>query len=263
VSLSDAVEFCVPHGKAQFSLWRSTVEQDYRHLSADKLIETAERLSVRVSGKFPSAGLAEVAHVVTAITREAAEKAEKIQQPNWWLRGALIGLALLVAAGAVGVAMELDGKGPLLTRVLEFMKMTQGAAVYLGAAAVFCWTLETRFKRGKAVRAIHELRALAHIIDMHQLSKDPERKPEPGQTVMNLEEMGQYLHYCTELLAIITKLGQLYVQDFPDGTTLAAVDQLENLGTGLSQKIWQKIMILERIKSDEEDEEPPQRQTQA
>jgi hypothetical protein len=89
---------------------------------------------------------------------------------------------------------------------------------------------------------------------MHQLTKDPERKPEPGATVLTLEEMWQYLHYCTELLAVITKLGQLYVQDFPDGTTLAAVDQLENLGTGLSQKIWQKIMILERLKAEEEDE---------
>jgi hypothetical protein len=72
--------------------------------------------------------------------------------------------------------------------------------------------------------------------------------------------MWQYLNYCTELLAIITKLGQLYVEDFPDGTTLAAVDQLENLGTGLSQKIWQKIMILERLRSEEEED---QKQTQA
>ena len=52
------------------------------------------------------------------------------------------------------------------------------------------------------------------------------------------------------------------MQDFPDGTTLAAVDQLENLGTGLSQKIWQKIMILERIKSDEDEEKQKLRPTQ-
>ena len=123
------------------------------------------------------------------------------------------------------------------------------------------WTLETRFKRRKAVRAIHELRALAHIIDMHQLSKDPDQKPGEGRPVLRLEEMWVYLQFCSELLAVITKLGQLYVQDFPDGTTLAAVDQLENLGTGLSQKIWQKIMILERIQSDEEDETRPRKES--
>jgi hypothetical protein len=223
------------------------MDQEYRHLRADKLIDTADRLADRVMERFPDAGLAYVARTVAAITREAADKAEKIHQPNWWLRIGLIVLVLLTLAGAVIVAMTVSGKEPLWMRVADFLIKAQGAVVFLSALAVFFWTLETRFKRRKAIRAIHELRALAHIIDMHQLTKDPERQGQEGKPVLGREEMRQYLHYCTELLAIITKLGQLYVQDFPDGTTLAAVDQLENLGTSLSQKIWQKIMILERL----------------
>jgi hypothetical protein len=35
-------------------------------------------------------------------------------------------------------------------------------------------TIETRVKRRRALRAIHELRSIAHVIDMHQLTKDPE-----------------------------------------------------------------------------------------
>ena len=35
------------------------------------------------------------------------------------------------------------------------------------------------------------------------------------------------------------------MQDFPDGPTVAAVDQVENLCSGLSQKIWQKLMVLD------------------
>jgi hypothetical protein len=111
-------------------------------------------------------------------------------------------------------------------------------------------TLETRWKRWRAVKAVHELRALAHIIDMHQLGKDPETATRGGDGVGTIDGMRQYLHQCTLLLAILSKIGQLYVQDFPDGTTLAAVDQFENLATGLSQKIWQKLMILEQL--DEE-----------
>jgi hypothetical protein len=231
------------------------MDPDFRHLRPEKLIETAEHLAVKVSTRFPSAGLGQVACVVTAITQEAAATAEKIRQPNWWLRAGLIALAAMVTGGAIALAIELRHTENPLTRMTEFVKLTSGALAYLIALGIFLWTLETRFKRKKAVRAIHELRGLAHIIDMHQLTKDPESKPEPGATVLTLEDMWQYLHYCTELLAIITKLGQLYVQDFPDGTTLATVDQLENLGTGLSQKIWQKIMILERLKSEEEDED--------
>ena len=74
----------------------------------------------------------------------------------------------------------------------------------------------------------------------------------PSGRPMTAEQIGQYLHYCTELLALVSKVGQLYVQDFPDATALAAVDQFEGLATGLSQKIWQKIMILDQIRSASE-----------
>src|SRR5262249_24598499 len=130
-------------------------------------------------------------------------------------------------------------------------------AAYLAAIAIFLVTLEVRFKRRKALRAVHELRAVAHLIEMHQLNKDPERagtlegaRMESGRP-MTIEEIGRYLHYCTELLAIVSKIGQLYVQDFPDATAQAAVDQFENLATGLSSKIWQKIMILDRFQATE------------
>ena len=34
-----------------------------------------------------------------------------------------------------------------------------------------------------------------------------------------------------------------------DAPALAAVDQFENLATGLSSKIWQKLMILDRMRA--------------
>jgi hypothetical protein len=224
------------------------MDNEYRHLRADRLIETADRVRGRIAERFPKAGLGKVAAAVVEVTREAVATAERINRPNWWLRGGLIGLAVLVVAGAVIVALSLRDQSTLTTRIMEPLRL---APLYLGAIVVFFWTLEARFKRAKAVKAIHELRALAHLIDMHQLSKDPERRGEGDSPGYTPEELQHYLRYCTELLGIITKLGQLYVEDFPDGTTLAAVDQLENLGTGLSQKIWQKLMILERIRADE------------
>jgi hypothetical protein len=227
---------------------------DYRHLRVDRLIETAEGLASRVIGRFPEAGLGKVAAAVADVTRAAVETAEWIRRPNWWLRIGLSSLALVVILAAAAVALEMPREGSFLTWLLDFMRRTQGAAVYLGAVVVFFWTLETRFKRAKAMRAIHELRALAHIIDMHQLSKDPDCGPHEGDTTYTKQAMMHYLHYCTELLALISKIGQLYVEDFPDGTTLAAVDQFENLATGLSRKIWQKIMILERVISEEEEQ---------
>jgi hypothetical protein len=144
-----------------------------------------------------------------------------------------------------------------IREVIEFADASKGLGVYLVAAVVFLITLEIRFKRRKALRAIHELRSMAHLVDMHQLSKAPERigtedgpKMDSG-ALMTTEEVRAYLNYCTELLAILSKIGQLYVQEFPDAPAGAAADQFENLATGLTGKIWQKIMILDRIASDD------------
>jgi hypothetical protein len=44
----------------------------------------------------------------------------------------------------------------------------------------------------------------------------------------------------------------VYVQNFDDSVTLAAVNEIENLTAGLSRKIWQKIMILDRVVQEDD-----------
>ena len=117
----------------------------------------------------------------------------------------------------------------------------------LGIAVFFFFSLETRLKRQRALQAIHVLRSMAHIIDMHQLTKDPERLTGTTPPVefaprrpQNPAELIRYLDYCSDLLALISKLAALYVQNFDDPVTISAVNEVENLTNGLSRKIWQK-----------------------
>jgi hypothetical protein len=227
-----------------------------RSLQAEKLLDTGERLRQRIAERFPGSGLSGVAAELVQLTRESVGRAEKIRRPNLWLRAGLVLLGLVAVAGIGEHLWASPDPQSALTQLLEFLDATKGAAAYLAVLAVFLVTLEVRFKRRKALRAVHELRAMAHLIDMHQLNKDPERagsregpRMESGRA-MTAEEVGRYLHYCTALLALVSKIGQLYVQDFPDATAQGAVDQFENLATGLSSKIWQKIMILDRIQAE-------------
>jgi len=144
--------------------------------------------------------------------------------------------------------------------VTEFSNFIQvleagiSAMVFIGAAIVFLFGWETRIKRRRALSAIHELRSLAHIVDMHQLTKDPERTVQPGpdtasspRRALTPFQLYRYLDYCTEALALISKIAALYVQGFEDPVVLDAVDDLEDLVSGLSAKIWQKITMLDRV----------------
>jgi hypothetical protein len=61
-------------------------------------------------------------------------------------------------------------------------------------------------------------------------------------------QLNRYLDYCSDALALISKIAALYVQNFQDPVLLDAVDDVEDLTAGFSRKIWQKITILENLR---------------
>lgn len=227
----------------------------YRTLKSTKIVETCTRLQRRIEERFPDAGLAKVAAELNSVAVEALQRCEQIRRPNIPLRvGAWA--TLIVGLGALAWAftfVTITKDALTFTNFVTEVEATFGALFFIGAIALFLTSLETRVKRRRALNAIRELRALAHIVDMHQLTKDPERILNTGPStqssptrVMTPFELSRYFDYCSELLSLISKLGALYVQEFPDSGALAAIDELETLTTGLSRKIWQKIMILDR-----------------
>lgn len=232
----------------------------YRVLRPEKIIETQQRLQQRIVKRFPASGLSEVASDLQKVAEDAAYRAKQICRPNIPLR---CGVAILLLGGvvlAVIIARSIKVRADLdeALNLVQFVEASLGAIVFIGVGALFLITLEMRWKRRRALAALHELRAIAHVVDMHQLAKDPDGllhrgqvvSEAPTQTTKTLHELNRYLNYCNELLAIISKVAALYVQDFPDADTVAAVDNIESLCLGLSQKIWQKIMVLEEILDD-------------
>ena len=52
------------------------------------------------------------------------------------------------------------------------------------------------------------------------------------------------LDYCSEMLSLTSKVASLYMQNMRYPVIIEAVNEIEDLTTSLSRKIWQKIMIL-------------------
>jgi hypothetical protein len=228
----------------------------YRGLEAGKLVATVEILERRIGQRFPGSSLRNVANELLQISQEAVLRAEAIRRPNVALRILAAVLVASILALLVLFGMQVRPNKELfeLEHFVQSLDSSLASIVFIGAAVVFLFTFELRLKRSRLLRAVHELRALAHIVDMHQLTKDPERvtgriiptEASPKRT-MTPFELGRYLDYCSELLSLISKIGALYVQDFPDSVALEAVDQLSNLTNSLARNIWQKIMILESM----------------
>jgi hypothetical protein len=114
--------------------------------------------------------------------------------------------------------------------------------ILFGGATWFLVGLDDRLKRQRALDQLHTLRSIAHVVDMHQLTKDPHTQTDPS--AMSGENLTRYLDFCAEMLALIAKLAALYAERMRDSVVIEAVTEIENLTTGLSRKIWQKITLV-------------------
>jgi len=225
----------------------------YRALDSEQIERTIERLRRRAEQRFAGSGLAAVVRELEGIAERASQTAAWIDRPLVWLRVA-IGLLVLLILAALGLSfrsLQVSVGVPTLPELVQGIESGINDVVYVVVAIFFLITIETRVKRRRALSAIHELRAIAHVIDMHQLTKDPELVLARGRATgvlaprsMTLFELSRYLDYCSEALSLTGKVGALYVQRFDDSVALQAVNEVEELTTGLSRKIWQKLTVL-------------------
>jgi hypothetical protein len=225
----------------------------YRDLDAHAVAGTIERLCRRVEHRFPESGLAHVCRELDKIGENTKQRAQWIDRPIVSLRIAAASLVLVILCG-LGVTIHSLRNPREAWNLPQFIQVLESGindVVLIGAGAFFLLTVETRVKRRRALAALHELRSIAHVIDMHQLTKDPEwllgRGKESGllpARTMTRFELSRYLDYCSEALSLTAKIAALYAPYFDDQVSLRAVQEIEDLTNGLSRKIWQKLMIL-------------------
>jgi hypothetical protein len=222
----------------------------YQSLDPVRILETLERLRDRIDARFPNYGIGRVCRELIDTARATADKAARLAAPNWPLRIA-VGLIIVAGVWAQFEAAELLHLEEVETNIglLQSLEAAVNLLILFGGAAWFLLTLEERMKRQRALDALHQLRSMAHVIDMHQLTKDPtallqERAP-PRQ--MTKFELTRYLDYCAEMLSLIGKLAALYADRMRDPVVIEAVTEIENLTTGLARKIWQKITLIGEI----------------
>jgi hypothetical protein len=227
----------------------------YETLDALEILRTAERLEQRIRERFPDASLSKLAARLAEITRESITQVQRLRRPNVPLR---IGVSVLLVAGFVtlGLAvrnLHVNFGVTAFSELMQGAEATLGILFFLGTGVFFFVKIEDRLKRERTLRMVHKLRTVAHIVDMHQLTKDPDAvltgapptASSPKRTLTEVE-LRRYLDYSCELLALVGKVAALYAEGLADPVVLDAVDDLEDLTAGLIGKIWQKLMMMGR-----------------
>ncbi len=228
----------------------------YRELDSSKIVATIASLQERITADFPDSGLGRVCAELQSIASANTERARKLAHPNWRLRlgvAALLGFGLVLLAFVGREIAEAQPTSDLFGR-LQGLEALFNITVLVGGGTLFLVTLESRAKRTRALADLHELRSIVHVIDMHQLTKDPPlvlrgdsaRATAGSASIRQLgpSELMRYLDYCSEMLSLTAKVAALYAQSTSDPVVVDAVNDLERLTTNLRQGIWQKITLI-------------------
>ena len=230
----------------------------YLSLNPEAISNTINGLHLRIAQRFSNRGITNVSQSLSVLAESGRERAELISRPIYFLRVfcfvAIV--CLLLPFALLSSSLKIPESGLMITDFIQSLEAGINDVVLIGAGIYFLFSLERRIKRTRALKALDELRSLAHIIDMHQLSKDPERylrnasasASEQGDEALSLDDLIYYLDYCSEMLSLVGKIAALYAAKIEDEIVLQAVNEIESLTTSMARKIWQKIMILNSVK---------------
>ena len=258
----------------------------YQRLDSAAVRGSAATLQRRIYARFPRRSLWEVGGELIALVDEVVEgggiSRRRIRSARLLSRlGVLVVLLVFgtaIALAAASIWSNPESLGPV--DWLPLLETVVNDLVFAGIAIFFLLAVPQRMERARVLRVLHRLRSLAHVIDMHQLVKVPERlptaRPEAGGTTspahprgpgtgpardgeaasatnderggelrMTRSEMTQYLDYCTEMLSLVGKTAALFAEDTTDGDVLDAVEGIETLTSDMARKVWQKIAIIQ------------------
>ena len=229
----------------------------YDRLEADAVLETATRLQQRINARFPDRNLSKVAGQLVTVSTDLEQVSARTLAIRILRVASLVLISILVVIAAVSlvaVVVELIENPADAINLMSTISNVISNLVYAGLAVIFLWVLPAHLERRRLLGELHRLRSLAHVIDMHQLTKDPERFAEAyhptSQSVhvgLSPIDMATYLDYCSELLSLVAKTAAVYAERSTDPAVLATISDIENLTSGMARKIWQKLSLLPGI----------------
>jgi hypothetical protein len=234
---------------------RTSAAASYRRLDPAALAATHERLCERITARFPQRRLglvaAELGPVISSVVAADWRRRERVVRT-----ACRIGIVAVVAAAALAIGLSIrDALQVGVDRpTFEWLPILESGindVAFAGIAVFFLLTIPDRLRRRALLKVLHRLRSLAHVIDMHQLTKDPERllsSPPPtaksAPSDLDAVGLGRYLDYCSESLSLVSKTAALCAEESTDAVVLDTVSEIESLTLGMSRKIWQKISLL-------------------
>ncbi len=181
------------------------MNSDTQVLIAAEIQKTIQRLCLRINDRFSDSDLVAVCKGLYEIAMETRRTVQWMSKPGYPLRLAVCAVIALAALAALHSMAALDVRtdGINVADLVQMVGAALDGLVLIGAGIVFLVTLENCTKRRRVIRAVNTLCCAAHLIDMHQLTEDPDSitrtaipTPHSPEPALSKYQLGRYLDYC-------------------------------------------------------------------
>jgi len=224
------------------------------NLDSQKIFNTIGLLQKRIEERFSGSSLSMVCRDLARVANKSNATISHIHENKPGYRmGVFVFVAAVLGCSIFGLSgLRTSSQEMTVVLMLHLLDAVFNIVILVGGAIIFLVSIENRTKRRRVIKAINTLRCLGHVIDSHQLTKDPSyldqaviQTTHSPKRNMTSFELGRYLNYCSEMLSLVSKIGFLYVQNYNDHNATESARNLEEMTNELSSKIWQKIMIIQ------------------
>lgn len=225
-------------------------------LTHEYVRETATRLVDRVQSRFGDDDLTQIARQVSKVAVASEKRIGRALRVGFIIRlltwplvvGVSVGIAWWIRS--MNLTIKVDDAGDLAQSLDSAFQLM----LVLGAGAWFLLSIGTKVQRRSLLKALQELNALAQVIDLVQLDKDPDRlhfsteqrtakSPTLGKANTAFL-LSRYLDYCSELLSVLGKVACLYRDRISDEVVLSRLGDFDRLSNQLRANIGSKMGLI-------------------
>jgi hypothetical protein len=102
-------------------------------------------------------------------------------------------------------------------------------------------------RRTSAMKQLHRIRTLIHILDMKQQNKKYHVNCLTNKKPLSISESMLYLDDCSQAVVLAGKVAALLIESYNDSLVIATVTEIDALCNGITNRIWLKIQVLQLI----------------
>lgn len=230
-------------------------------IAIERIIEAIAILKQRIHERLPNSTIENIGGHLLKIAENSEAVVIKVNKPDYALRAinwviiavmsVLLGFGLMVAIISSGA----ESHRSQTVDLLQGLESAINIIVFSGIAIYFLGQrLEKKVKQAESIDYLNSLRSIAHLIDLEQLTKDPQRlmhsnidMATPSSPALEYDRflLNRFLSYCSEMLSLIGQLAAYHSENTGDRETIDAANDIERLTGQMAQKIWQKLTVLE------------------